>query len=118
MRLIKNEQAADSMLAYQKQVEILDGNYNDEKTERYNAFPIISKMFNPFVFDQMMTIDGINRPKNNPPLRSYDENLQQDLAFYVHQLKGSTFLIQSRLVILNNKAKNTMAFLKKEYHLE
>ena len=118
LRLIRNEQAADSMMAYQKAVEMVSGNYDDEKTERYNVFPIISKMFSPFVFDKMMTIDGINRPENNPPLRSYDENLQLDLAFYVHQIKGSSFLIQSRLIILKSKAENIIKFLKKEYHLD
>lgn len=106
------------MMAYQKLVEVLAGNFDDEKTERYNVFPIISKMFNPFVFDKMLTIEGIRRPEDNPPLRTYDSTIQQDLAFYVHQLKGSTFIIQARLEILNSKAKNTIAFLKKEYHLD
>jgi hypothetical protein len=72
----------------------------------------------PFVFDKMVTINGINRPDNNPPLRSYDISIQQDLAAYVHTIKGSTFIIESRLELLNNKAKNIINFLKKEYHLE
>jgi hypothetical protein len=75
-------------------------------------------MFNPFVFDKMVTIEGINRPANNPPLRSYDPAIQQDLAYYVHQLRGSNFILQSRLALLREKAKNTIEFLKKEYHLK
>ena len=118
LRLIRNEQVADSMISYQKLVETIAMNQEDERTERFNAFPIISRMFNPFVFDKMVTIDGVKRPDNNPPLRSYDENLQQDLAFYVHQIKGSTYIMEARLELLNNKARNTIAFLKKEYHLE
>ena len=118
LRLIKNEQAADSIMSYQKLVSRVEGNQEDDRTERYNAFPIISRMFNPFVFDKMVTIDGVHRPQGNPPLRSYDKNLQQDLAFWAHQIKGSNFLISGRLETLNHKAKNIILFLKDEYHLE
>ena len=117
LRLIRNEQAADSIMSYQKQVERLNINHEDDRNERYNCFPILSRMFNPFVFDKMVDVTGVNRPEGNPPLRSYDPAIQQDLAFWVHQLKGSTFIIKSRLDLLNDKAKNTIAFLKKEYHL-
>lgn len=118
LRLIRNEQAADSIMSYQKLVETVIGNQEDDHTERYSTYPIISRIFNPFVFDKMVTTTGISRPENNPPLRSYDQNLQLDLAYYVHQLRGSTFIIVSRIEKLNTKAINTIAFLKKEYHLE
>jgi hypothetical protein len=75
-------------------------------------------MFDPFVFDKMVTIDGVNRPANNPALRSYDPAIQQDLAYYVHQLKGSNFIIEGRLTLLNDKAKTMIEFLKEEYHLK
>ena len=118
LRLIRNEQVADSIMSYQKLVEILIVNDEDERIERFNTFPIISHIFNPFVFDKMVTIDGIKRLDYNPPLRSYDTNLQQDLAFYIHQIKGSTFLLEARLERLNKKAINMLTLLKKEYHLE
>ena len=118
LRLIRNEQAADSMISYQKLVETIVINQEDERTERFNAFPILSRMFSPFVFDKMVTIDGINRPENNPPLRSYDQNIQQDLASYVHTIKGSTFILESRLELLKIKAINIITFLKKEYQLK
>lgn len=117
-RLIRNKQVADSIIAYQKLVDKLYTNHEDDRTERYNAFPIISKIFNPFVFDKMVTTKGIQRPTDNPPLRSYDPSLQQDLAFWIHQLKGSTYLISERLEILNNKAVNLITLLDKEYNLE
>lgn len=117
-RLIRNEQATDSIMAYQKLVERLITNHEDDRTERYNAFPVISQIFNPFVFDQMVTANGIQRPTDNPPLRSYDPALQQDLAFCIHQLKGSTFLIEGRLAQLNDKAIRLIALLNKEYNLE
>jgi hypothetical protein len=66
----------------------------------------------------MVTIDGISRPIDNPPLRSYDKYLHLDLAYYVHQLKGSNLMIEVRLKLLNEKANNMIGFLKNEYHLE
>lgn len=118
LRLIRNEQAADSIISYQQSVEIINGNQSDERNERYNTHPVLSRMFNPFVFDKMVSIDGVSRPQNNPPLRSYDPNIQQDLAFNIHMIKGSTFLIESRLKLLKLKATNIISFLQKEYHLK
>ncbi len=118
LRLIRNEQAADSMMSYQSLVETINTNQGDDRIERRAADPVLSRLFNPYVFDQMVTIEGVNRPANNPPLRSYDPAIQQDLAYYVHQIKGSNFILQSRLALLNEKAKNIMNFLQKEYHLK
>ena len=118
LRLIRNEEVADSMISYQKVVDANELDADVELAERQRMYPILSSMFSPFIFDQMVTLNGIHRPENNPPLRSYDPSLQQDLAFYVHQLKGSNYLLQRRLERLFDKAINTIVLLKKEYHLE
>lgn len=118
LRLIRNEQATDSIMSYQKLIERLETSHEDDRTERYNLFPIISKLFNPFVFEEMVTVDGIQRPVNNPPLRSYDPALQQDLAFWINQLKGSTFIIEVRLEELHEKAVDLINLLSKEYNIE
>jgi hypothetical protein len=118
LRLIRNEQAADSMITYQKLVELIYLSQEDDRIERRAADPILSRMFSPFVLNDMITIDGVNRISGNPPLRSYDPAIQQDLAYYIHQIKGSNFLIQARLELLNKKANNLIVFLQKEYHLK
>jgi len=118
LRLIRNEKAADSMISYQKLVEYIYYNQEDDRIERREADPLLSHIFYPSVFDKMVTIDGITRPTDNPPLRSYDKNLHFDLAYYVHQLKGSNFMIEVRLKLLNEKAINMITFLQKEYHLK
>ncbi len=118
LRLIRNEQAADSMIAYQQLVETIMLNQEDDRIERRAVDPILSRMFNVFVFDKMVHLDGISRPVDNPPLRSYDPNDQKDLAYYVHQLKGSNFIMVARLNLLKAKAENSILFLKKEYHLD
>jgi hypothetical protein len=118
LRLIRNEKAADSMISYQKLVDYIYYNQEDDRIERRAADPLLSRIFNPFVFEKMLTIEGINRPTDNPPLRSYDQNLHFDLAYYIHQLRGSNFQIELRLKLLNDKAINMIAFLQKEYHLK
>ena len=117
LRLIRNEKAADSMISYQKLVEYIYYNQEDDRIERRQADQLLAHIFFPSVFNTMVTIDGINRPTNNPPLRSYDANLHYDLSYYVHQLKGSNLMIELRLKLLDEKAKNMIAFLKNEYHL-
>jgi hypothetical protein len=118
LRLIRNEQAADSMISYQKLVDYLETNQDDDRIERRAADPLLSRIFNPFIFDKMVAIDGIHRPDNNPLLRSYDPNLFMDLAYEIGQIKGSNFLIESRLKILYKKANDLIVLLQKEYHLK
>ncbi|MFN3997384.1 hypothetical protein [Algoriphagus sp.] len=118
IRLIRNKQATDSIMAYQKLVEQLAHNYEDAKIERYEALNYIIQIFDPFVFDKMVTETGIRRTSGNPPLRSYDSSLQQALAHWAHQLKGSDFLISAKLKRLNESAIELIALLTKEYDLE
>ena len=117
-RLIRNKQAVDSIISYDKALESYHENRAGEAVERKDLKPVLSKMFSPFVFDKMIEDDGIIRPIDNPLLSSYDPVLQRELAFSVHQLKGSLRILTSVLERLNAKAINVIAFLKKEYHLE
>ena len=119
LRLIRNENAADSIISYQKLVDYILQNIDDERVERRAVDPLLAKIFNPFVFDNMLANNNeIQKPTNNPPLRSYDTSLQQDFAYCINQLKGSNIIITTRLKMLNEKATNIIAFLQKEYHLE
>ncbi len=119
LRLIRNENAADSITAYQKFVDIILANQEDDRIERRAADPLLARMFNPFVFNEMLDeFNNVNKPTDNPPLRSYDASIQQDLAYCINQIKGSNIIIKTRLELLNKKAKNIIAFSKAEYHLK
>jgi hypothetical protein len=119
LRLIRNENAAASIISYQKLVEIILANQEDDRIERRAADPFLTRMFNPFVFNKMLDdFNNINKPVNNPPLKSYDVSVQQDLAYCINQIKGSNIIIKTRLELLNEKAKSIIEFLKREYHLE
>ncbi len=118
LRLIRNKEAAEKMMLYKKGLDNLDGAQQDENLERKNFKPLLEKIYDPFVFDEMVDAKGINRIENNPPLRSYDPELQKDLAHSIHQIKGSCFLIINKLKVCWKEAANLIVFLKKEYHLE
>jgi hypothetical protein len=118
MRLIKNETAVDSIIAYQKLVETILTNIEDDRTERRAMDPLLAKVFNPFVFDDMLdNTNTINKPIGNPPLRSYNPDLHQDLAYGINQIKGSNIILKTRLELLHQKATNVILFLKKEYNV-
>ena len=116
MRLIRNEAVSDSIIGYAKEVENIYRVQNDENDERKELYPVLCKMYDPFVFDKMAEGFNIIRPTDNPPLRSYDTNIQKDLAFYISEIKGSDYLMITRLQKLETKAESTIAFLQKEYH--
>lgn len=118
MRLIRNENVADSIISYQKLVETIMTNIEDERRERREADPLLAQIFDPFVFDKMLDNQMIiNKPSENPPLRSYDPALQKDLAYWIHQIKGSNIILTTRLNLLYEKARNNIIFLQKEYNL-
>jgi hypothetical protein len=118
LRLIRNEQAADSIISYQKLVETILMNIADEGDERKAVDPLMTQIFDPYVFDKMLDDNNIiHKPAGNPPLRSYDASLHQDLAYRIHQLKGSNRILFTRLSQLHKKATGIIAFLEKEYHL-
>jgi hypothetical protein len=118
LRLIRNEEAADSIIAYQKLVDLILANQEDDRIERRSADPLLTRMFNPFIFNKMLDeYNNISKPADNPALRSYDVSIQQDLAYCINQIKGSNIILTTRLKWLLEKAKNTIEFLQKEYHL-
>jgi hypothetical protein len=119
LRLIRNEQSADSIISYQKLVETILTNISDERDERRDVDPLMLRIFDPYVFDKMLDDNNIiHKPDGNPQLRSYDASLHQDLAYRIHQLKGSNRILFTRLTQLREKAARIIAFLQKEYHLE
>jgi hypothetical protein len=119
LRLIRNEQAADSIISYQKLVETILTNISDERDERRDVDPLMLLIFDPYVFDKMLDDNNIiHKPAGNPPLRSYDPSLHQDLAYRIHQLKGSNRILYTRLTQLHERAAGIINFLQKAYHLE
>ena len=124
-RLIRNQAVVDTILNYQKFVDVILASQNDDQIERRSLDPYLAKIFNSYVFDEMISesndvIKAVNigKPVNNPPLRSYDSTLQLDLAYYINQIKGSNIALKVRLSVLKKIARQHILFLRKEYDFE
>ena len=118
-RLIKNQQASDSIMSYQQQLENLETNKEIEQKETAFLYPYISRLFDPDVFESMVDNYGnINKPVNNPSLRNVDQKEIKEFMFYLHQKKTSYIYAIDFLVGLHTKAVNLITLLQKEYQLK
>ena len=106
-------------MLYNRLVEFVNHQQEREADEIKSLYPYLTSIYNPFEFDKMKVTGYVQkRPVSDPPLRSYDKNLQTDLAFYIHLVNQSSDRVIWGLEILNKKAIIIISFLQKEYRLE
>ena len=119
LRLIRNQQASDSIMSYQELMEGLVTNKEIEQKETEFLYPYLSRLFDPAIFEAMQDDFGnINRPTGNPPLRNANQDEIKEFKFYLHQKKTSYIFAEDFLKKLRIKAENIITFLQKEYALE
>ena len=119
LRLIKNQQASDSIMSYQQLLENLGTNKEIEEKETAFLYPYLSRLFDPNVFESMVDKYGdINRPVTNPSLRNVDQEQIKEFMFYLHQKKTSYIFTIDFLNGLQAKAVNLIRFLQQEYNVE
>ncbi|MCY7310024.1 MAG: hypothetical protein LH619_04530, partial [Chitinophagaceae bacterium] len=118
LRLIKNQQASDSIMAYDKAVELIQLTQNRQDNEVSEIRPMMGKLMDPNILETMIDGDVIRPPSGNPPLRTVNKEFILDFIYAVHQLKGSNDLNQVRLQRLKERAIGIILFLKNEYHLK
>ena len=119
LRLIRNQQASDSIMSYQQLLEDLQTNRGIEEKETEFLYPYLSKFFDPIIFETMVDKDGnTNRPVNNPPLRNVNQEQVNEFLFYLHQKKTSYIFAIAFLKDLRIKAGNIVRFLQQEYYLK
>jgi len=116
LRLIKNQQASDSIMSYQQLLEGLGANKEIEQKETAFLYPYLSRFFDPDVFESMVDNHGnINRPMNNPSLRNVNQEQIKEFKFYLHQKKTSYVFAIDFLNNLHAKAVSLIRFLQQEY---
>ncbi|MEO6133748.1 MAG: hypothetical protein ABIP35_01265 [Ginsengibacter sp.] len=117
-RLIRNAAASNNIMGYYgqfPQIRLLEDNYNHEFD---NFKRVAAKIFDPAILRRQEGAEGeIFRSHDNPQLRTYDADLLKELSYHTLQMNGSR---RSRLVELKHLetvAKELMAKLQKDYHL-
>ncbi len=119
LRLIRNKAAADSILAYDRQFRFIDGIRAREELLVQRIFNSLNKLFDPAVYDQMITYDiEFNRPAGNPKLLTKDKAVIQNFLSDVHYLKTVNIAQIGWFKRQAQRARTTLAFLQKEYHLQ
>ncbi|HUS01130.1 MAG TPA: hypothetical protein VMY77_05355 [Chitinophagaceae bacterium] len=118
LRLIKSQEASDSIILYDQAVEKIYITQAAQVEEAYIIRSLIGKVLNPIILETMIDGENINPPEGNPHLRSTDKDLILDLIYAIHQMKGSDALNTARLRRLRQRATGMIKFLKQEYHLQ
>jgi hypothetical protein len=118
-RLIRNNNAADAILAYTRSVRWL-ANFIEhrEETLMLQVYPSLYKLFDNRVFEGM--IDGLNiqRPQGNPKLISTDKAAINEFCNQIHFAKNANLYYTLNCKEVIKQAKETLAVLTEEYHLK
>ena len=118
LRLIKNQQASDSIMAYDHAIDRILLTQSRQENEITEIRPMMGKLLDANVLETMVYGDVIRPPSGNPALRTINKEFILDFIYAIHQLKGSDALNAVRLQQLKERAIGIILFLKKEYHLK
>ncbi len=120
-RLIRNENAADSITVYDNEkIKILLGRQEGEFELRIQIVRnLLGKIFDPFVWSEIAdSAFNIIRPVSNPLLLTDDPGLLNELIFKVGLLRTGIAYVNSLIANALISAKNLLELLKKEYKLD
>ncbi|HET9744299.1 MAG TPA: hypothetical protein VFP97_01220 [Chitinophagaceae bacterium] len=117
LRLIKNQQASDSIMAYDQAIERVLLTQNRQEEEISEIRFMTGKLMDPNILETMVEGEVIRPPSGNPALRTLNREFILDFIYAVHQLKGSDALNTVRLTRLKERAIGIILFLKKEYKM-
>jgi hypothetical protein len=122
LRLIRNKNVADSIIIYDNEIikviisqqEVYEAKFRINIMENH-----FGKIFNAYVWNGMINdTAAILRASGNPRLFNSDAKLINDFAVQLITLKTSYRITNGDIERAIHFAKNLIAFLKKEYHLE
>ncbi len=118
LRLIRNTNITNSILAYDQKMRNALFEMGDEVEVRAEYRQLARKLFDTGVFHEMIAADKIGRPANNPPLYSKDPVLLNEFIGqiqYVKRIHQAQLIISRQLLVM---ATQLLTDIKKEYHLE
>jgi hypothetical protein len=117
-RLIRNLSTSNKIMAYYEGFPMIRMLESMHETEKNEFKKIASKIFDPAVFVKMEEGASIKRTDENPPLRTMDNELLQELSIFSVYLNGTKKGMLKSDVQLKNKGDELIDYLQKEYHFE
>ncbi|HKB45172.1 MAG TPA: hypothetical protein VKC90_12310 [Chitinophagaceae bacterium] len=118
LRLIRNVEVSNSIMAYDQKMRFLLFELTDEIEVRSEYRQLARDLFNGKVFNSMLENNMINRPLNNPPLFNENATLINALIGEAQYIKKIDLNQVSRTAELKKHAAELIAMIKKEYHLK
>jgi hypothetical protein len=106
-------------MAYYEKFALIHLLESINETEFTEYKKVAAKLFNPVVLLKMEGNNNqINKVNGNPPLRSTDNELLQELAVFMVYMHGTKKGILTSDEELKMAGSNLIDYLQKEYHLE
>jgi hypothetical protein len=119
MRLIRNKNVSDSMVAYYRTVEIIQFLSNDalanKERLRVSSMPLMNAEDYTKIID---SAGAIINPAENIFLRKADPDIINSCLIEVNRIKTLNNTLVRRIESLKQRAGRIKAFIKKEYHLK
>jgi len=117
--LIHDVQVSNRIMDYYALFPMLRLLENTSLGEFENYKSNAAKIFDPVVFRRQENASGIIMKGNdNPPLRSYDRELIEQLGIYVVYLNGSRRSLIQRLEVIKSNAQGLINYLQKYYSIK
>ena len=118
-RLIRNLSTSNKIMTYYEKFPLIRLLESVNETEFTEYKKVAAKIFNPAVFIMMEGEHGeIKRTGENPPLRTMDNELLQELAVFSVYMHGTKKGMLKADEELKMAGAELIAYLQNEYHLE
>jgi len=118
-RLIKNIGTSNKIMDYYNKLPLVRMLENINETEFTQYKIVASKIFNPEIFVSTEGADNeLKRIDGNPPLRTTDPELLQELSVFSVYMHGTKKGILGADEEMKKSGEALIEYLQKEYHLE
>jgi hypothetical protein len=118
-RLIRQLEASNKIMTYYEKFPLIRLLESINETEFTEYKKVVAKIFDPVVLVSMEgSRDEILRIKDNPPLRTADKEMLQELSVFAVYMRGTKKGVLGADEELKTAGAELIAYLQREYHLE
>jgi len=118
-RLIKDINTSNKIMAYYERFPLIRTLENINETEFTEYKKVAAKIFDPAIFLKMEgNNDEIGRSSENPPLRSSNNELLQELSVFAVYIHGTRKGIIRNSEEVKSQGAELLRYLKEQYHLD
>jgi hypothetical protein len=117
-RLIKNISTSNKIMDYYKKIPLVHllESINENEFTQYKG--VAAKIFNPEIFISTQgSGNEIRRVDGNPPLRTSDNELLQELSVFAVYMQGTKTGVLTADEEIKKSGAELIDYLQKEYHL-